>query len=158
MRKVSSRRSRHNQKPGVNHYEALRRQDAEHHPIDVAIEAQLHHVAIRRRIRGLQARLLKLLGPERQVYFDLEALTADQQHVREVAFFNLGYEYGATDVRRRVIREMSSVGWPKRLEHVAARLRDEILQSGLSEDETLIVLVESLWAFTMRSVAAQAPS
>lgn len=156
MSKLSIRPKRHNPERLRNHYEALRRPDAEFHPVDKAIEARLHHGAVRRRVRQLQAQVVKALGSESKAFLELEALSNDEKREREEAYFNLGYEYGATNIRRRVMRQMARRSWPERLEDVAARLHDEVLQAGLSPSETLLVLAESLWVLAVQVPSARA--
>jgi hypothetical protein len=132
----------------VSRYEELRRDDMEFHPVDVAVEARLKHSALRRRMIELRARVVAaVLDPH--AYLELEELSTDERRDREEAFFNLGYEYGASDVRHRVVRQMTGPIGAGRLEHVASRLRDEIFQAGLSTEETLLLLVESLWMFAL---------
>ena len=152
MSKVSIRPEGHNRKPvGRSHYEALRRADLERHPVDTAVEARLYHRAVRRRVVQLQERIKTALGGDSQTFLQLDALLNDERAEREEAYFNVGYEYGANAVRHRVLSEMARRTWPKRLDAVAAHLRDEIMQAGLSSAETLLVLVESLWVLAVRS-------
>jgi len=101
-------------------------------------------------VRQLKTNLLKALGSDSKSFLELEALSNDERREREEAYFNLGYEYGATSIRHRVMRQMAGRAWPNRLEHVAVRLRDEVLQAGLSSSETLLVLAESLWVLAVR--------
>jgi hypothetical protein len=146
-----------NRKPvGRSHYEALRRHDLERHPVDTAVEARLYHRAVRRRVVQLQERIKSELGTDTQSFLELDALLNDERAEREEAYFNAGYEYGANAVRHRVLREMARRAWPKRLEHVAAHLRDEVMQAGLSSSETLLVLVESLWTLAVRAAPSDA--
>jgi hypothetical protein len=154
MSKVSVRPRRHNLEGLRNHYETLRRPDEEFHPVDKAVEARLHHGAVRRRLRQLQTLVMKALGAKSNSFLQFEALSNDERREREEAYFNLGYEYGATSVRHRVMRQMVGRTWPERLEHVATRLRDEVLQAGLSSSETLLVLAESLWVLAVRNAPA----
>jgi hypothetical protein len=156
MSKVSIRPEGHNRKAaGRNHYEALRRPDLERHPVDTAVEARLFHRAVRRRVIQLQERIKSALGNDVQPLLQLDALLNDERAEREEAYFNVGYEYGANAVRHRVLREMARRAWPARLEHVAAHLRDEVIQAGLSSSETLLVLVESLWVLAIRSPSSE---
>jgi hypothetical protein len=74
----------------------------------------------------------------------------DERREREEAYFNVGYEYGANAVRHRVLREMARSAWSERLERVAAHVRDEVSQAGLTTPETLLVPVESLWVLAVR--------
>ena len=151
MSKVSIRPEGHNRKAvGQSHYEALRRPDLESHPVDTAVQARLHHRAVRRRVRLLQEQIMRALGSDTKPFLQLDALVNDERAEREEAYFNVGYEYGSNAVRHRVLREIAGRVWPKRLEHVAAHLRDEVLQAGLSSSETLLVLVESLWVLAVR--------
>jgi hypothetical protein len=151
MGTVQIRSKRHNPKRHfTSHYEALRRNDSEFHPVDVAVEARVRHGAVRRRIRALQAEILKELGAKAKSFLQLDALANDERHEREAAYFDLGYEYGSAGVRRRVMRQMARRDWPERLEHVAARLQDEVFKSALSSSETLLVLAESLWVLAVR--------
>jgi hypothetical protein len=154
MSKVSVRPKRHNLEGARNHYEALRRPAEEFHPVDKAIEARLSHGAVRRRLRQLQTHVLRALGSDSKSFLQLEALSNDERREREEAFFNIGYEYGATSVRHRVLKQMVGRAWPHRVEHVATRLRDEVLQAGLSSGETLLILAESLWVLAVKSSAA----
>jgi hypothetical protein len=120
----------------------------EFHPVDIAVEARLRHSALRRRIIELRALVVSaVLDP--RAYLELEELSTDERRDREEAFFNLGYEYGASDVRHRVVKQMTGAICPGRLEHVASRLRDEIFQAGLSAEETLLLLVEALWMLAL---------
>ena len=152
MSKVSIRPEGHNRKPvGRSHYEALRRADLERHPVDMAVEARLYHRAVRRRVIQLQERIKSALGTDAHSFLQLDSLLNDERAEREEAYFNIGYEYGANAVRHRVLSEMAQRAWPKRLDVVAARLRDEVMQAGLSSAETLLVLVESLWVLAVRS-------
>jgi hypothetical protein len=152
MSKVSIRPEGHNRKPaGRSHYEALRRLDLEKHPVDTAVEARLYHRAVRRRVVQLQERIKVALGADVQPFLQLDALLNDERAEREEAYFNVGYEYGANAVRHRVLSEMARRAWPKRLDVVAAHLRDEVMQAGLSSSETLLVLVESLWVLAVRA-------
>jgi hypothetical protein len=122
----------------------------EFHPVDMAVEARLRHSALRKRMSELRARVVAaILDP--RAYLELEELSTDERRDREEAFFNLGYEYGASDVRHRVVRQMTGTIVAGRLEHVASRLRDEIFQAKLSRDETLLLLVESLWMLALPS-------
>jgi hypothetical protein len=156
MSRVSIRPEGHNRKAGGrSHYHSLRRDDLEKHPVDTAVEACLHHRAVRRRVVELQDRVKRALGSDVQPLLQLDALQNDERAEREEAYFNVGYEYGANAVRHRVLREMAGRAWPARLEHVAARFRDEIMETGLSSSETLLVLVESLWVLAVRSPSSE---
>lgn len=156
MSKVSIRPEGHNRKAvGRSHYAALRRDDLERHPADTAVEARLYHRAVRRRVVQLQERIKNALGTDAPSFLQLDALLNDERAEREEAYFNVGYEYGANAVRHRVLREMVRRAWPARLEQVAAHLRDEVMQAGLSSSETLLVLAESLWVLAVRSPSSE---
>ncbi len=151
MTKVSIRPRKLNRKSlARNHYEALRRPELEIHPVDAAVSARLRHGAVRRQVTRLQSLVLKALGADVTPFMQLETLWNDERREREEAFFNVGFEYGSRHVRHRVLQEMAPRPWPERLEHVAARLHDEVLQAGLSSSETLLVLAESLWVLAVK--------
>jgi hypothetical protein len=85
-------------------YDALAREAADEHPVDLLISRRLPQEQLRRRMRKASDRLTRLLGDRRQEWLAVEELWNDYRLDREKAYFDLGHEQGVRLGRAEALR------------------------------------------------------